>query len=47
MYSEKRGGDHQLGKICKRIFVVDGESDVWVALERVWGEASGVMVLTK
>ena len=38
MDSEKRGGDHQIGKMCKRILVVDDEPDVCFGLGKVLGE---------
>ena len=38
MDSKKKGGDYQAGKTCKRILVVDDESDVCFVLEKVLGE---------
>ena len=38
MDSKKKGGGYQLGKTCKRILVVDDESDVCFVLEKVLGE---------
>ena len=38
MDSKKKGGGYQLGKMCKRILVVDDESDVCFVLEEVLGE---------
>ena len=38
MDTEKRGGAYQLGKMYTRILIVDDESDVCFALEKVLGE---------
>ena len=38
MDSKKKGAGYQPGKTCKRILVVDDESDVCFVLEKVLGE---------
>ncbi len=38
MDSKKQGRGYQPGKMCKRILVVDDESDVCFVLEKVLGE---------